>query len=135
MIMQLDLFERTLVEEFEAWLATDEGAEVSDEFTATAVALHASGQREGARAIWEHLRWTTRRRMGGTDGDYPPQSLALNHCNARFCAPFIAISRFRFFVAACQMRSTWRVLTRRGRMHIVSSCNGDNRQQHGGRGG
>ena len=70
MITQLDLFEKSLLEEFESWLSTAEGSTVADEFTATAVALHAGGQREGARAIWEHLRWTTRRRLGGDEGAY-----------------------------------------------------------------
>ena len=69
-MQQLDLFERTLLEEFEAWLATPEGGQVADEFTQTALSLSRSKQREGARAIWEHLRWSCRRRHAGGYGEY-----------------------------------------------------------------
>ncbi len=55
--VQLDLFERSIWQQFDAWVHTPQGRSVADRFIRIAYGCHLRGARVGAKAIWERLRW------------------------------------------------------------------------------
>lgn len=54
---QYDLFGKTHSQSFEAWVHTPQGGAVVNRFIRIAVGFHRRGQKIGAKAIAERLRW------------------------------------------------------------------------------
>lgn len=72
----------TLLQEFERWVHTPEGGQVANRFIRIAIGFHKRGQRIGAKAIAERLRWNAFVRK--TEGE--PYLINNNHVSylARF---------------------------------------------------
>ena len=56
-IEQLELFMKTLGQQFEDWRSTPAGSWALDLFCRLACEAHGRGKRVGAKAIWERMRW------------------------------------------------------------------------------
>lgn len=65
---QYDLFGKTHAQSFEAWAHTPAGGHVVNRFIRIAIGFHRRGQKIGAKAIAERLRWNAFvRRAEGAD--------------------------------------------------------------------
>ena len=56
-MIQLDLFEKTLQEQFDDWVHSPEGGAAANRFIRMAIGLKRRRMKVGAKAIWERLRW------------------------------------------------------------------------------
>jgi hypothetical protein len=69
--LQLDLFGKTLDQQFALWIDSAQGRDVSARFIRIAMACRQRGVKVGAKAIWERLRWHYEtRREAGAGGNY-----------------------------------------------------------------